>query len=51
MKMNKVKTDSSEHKKAKVVNKNVVARLSHSKYKVALLNSKCFETFNEKNLK
>ena len=33
--------DSSEHKKAKVLNKNVVARISHSEYRDVLLNSKC----------
>ena len=32
--------DSSEHKKAKGVNKNVVARISHSEYKYVLLNNK-----------
>ena len=30
--------DNSEHKKAKEVNKNVVATISHNKYKVILLN-------------
>ena len=33
--------DSSEHKKAKGVNKNVVAIISHSEYKDVLLNKKC----------
>ena len=33
--------DSSEHKKAKCVNKNVVATISHNEYKVVLLNNKC----------
>ena len=33
--------DSSEHKKAKDVNKNVVATISHNDYKDALLNNKC----------
>ena len=33
--------DSSEHKKAKGVNKNVVATISHSEYKDVLLNNKC----------
>ena len=33
---------SSEHKKAKVANKNVVARINHSKCKNVLLNNKCF---------
>ena len=31
--------DDSEHKKAKVVNKNVVARISHNKYKNIFLNT------------
>ena len=34
--------DSSEHKKAKDVNKNVVATISHNEYKDVLLNNKCF---------
>ena len=33
--------DSSENKKAKIVNKNVVEKISHSKYKDVLLNKKC----------
>ena len=33
--------DSSEHKKAKGMNKNVIAKTSHHKYKDALLNKKC----------
>ena len=33
--------NSSEHKKAKDVNKNVVSTISHDEYKDALLNSKC----------
>ena len=33
--------DNSEHKKGKGVNKNVVATISHSDYKVVLLNNKC----------
>ena len=33
--------DNSEHKKAKGVNKNIVARISHNKYKGVLLNKKC----------
>ena len=33
--------DSSEHKKAKGVNKNVVATRSHGEYKNVLLNKKC----------
>ena len=33
--------DSSDHKKAKVVYKNVVATISHGEYKDVLLNNKC----------
>ena len=33
--------DSNEHEKAKSVNKNIVARISHSKNKDFLLNNKC----------
>ena len=33
-------TDSSEHKKAKGVNKNVFKTISHNKYKDVLLNNK-----------
>ena len=33
--------DSSEHKKAKGVNKNVVATINYGKYKDVLLNKKC----------
>ena len=33
--------DNSEHKKAKGVNKNIVATISHNKYKGVLLNKKC----------
>ena len=33
--------DSNEHKKAKGVNKNVVATISHNEYKDVLLNNKC----------
>ena len=33
--------DSSEHKKAKGVNKNVVTTRSHGEYKNVLLNKKC----------
>ena len=33
--------NSSEHKKAKDVNENVVSTISHDEYKDALLNSKC----------
>ena len=32
--------DNSEHKKAKGVNRNVVATISHNKYKYVLLNNK-----------
>ena len=34
--------DNSEHKKAKGVNRNAVATISHSEYKNVLLNKKCF---------
>ena len=34
--------DNSEHKKAKGVNKNIVATISHNEYKNVLLNKKCF---------
>ena len=33
--------DNSEHKKAKGVNRNVVATMSHNEYKDVLLNYKC----------
>ena len=33
--------DNSEHKKAKGVNRNVVATTSHNKYKDVLLNKEC----------
>ena len=33
--------DNSEHKKAKCVNKNVVAVINHNEYKDVLLNQKC----------
>ena len=33
--------DSSEHKKAKGVNRNVAATISHNEYKDVLLNKKC----------
>ena len=33
--------DNNEHKKAKCVNRNVVATISHNEYKDALLNKKC----------
>ena len=35
--------DSSEHKKAKCVNKNVVAIISHNEHKDVLLNNKCLK--------
>ena len=34
--------DSSEHKKAKGVNKNVLPTINHNEYKNALLNNKSF---------
>ena len=33
--------DNSEHWKAKGVNRNVVARITHSEYKDVFLNNKC----------
>ena len=36
-----LKDDISDHKKAKGVNKNVVATLGHNEYKDVLLNNKC----------
>ena len=33
--------DSSEHKKAKVVNRNIVEKITHNEYKDVLLNQKC----------
>ena len=33
--------DNNEHKKAKGVNKNVVATISHNEHKALLLNKKC----------
>ena len=33
--------DSSEYKKVKNVNKNVIARVSHGEYKEVFLNKKC----------
>ena len=33
--------DNSEHKKAKCAYKNIVATLSHNRYKDVLLNNKC----------
>ena len=35
--------DNSEHKKAKGVNKNVVATISHNEYKDVLPNNKCLK--------
>ena len=35
--------DSSEHKKAKCVNKNVVVIISHNEHKDVLLNNKCLK--------
>ena len=40
--------DNSEHKKAKGVNKNVVATISHNEYKDFLMNKKCFNTLRPK---
>ena len=34
--------DSNEHKKAKSMNQNLVAIISHGEYKVVFLNKKCF---------
>ena len=33
--------DNSEHKKAKVTNRNVVPTISHNEHKDVLLNNKC----------
>ena len=33
--------DNSEHEKAKGVNRNIIATISHNKYKDVLLNKKC----------
>ena len=35
--------DNSEHKKAKGVDKNVVAAITHNEYKDVLLNNKCIK--------
>ena len=35
--------DNSEHKKAKDVNRNVVATISHNEYKDVFLNNKCIK--------
>ena len=34
--------DNNEHKKAKDMNKSVVATISHNEYEGVLLNKKCF---------
>ena len=34
--------DKNEHKKPKIVNKNVVARICQNEYKQVLLKNKCF---------
>ena len=39
--------DNSENKKAKCVNRNAVATISHSNNKDVFLNKKCFEIFDE----
>ena len=41
--------DSSEHKKAKVMNKNVVVTISHNEYNDALLNNKCLRLLMNRN--
>ena len=41
--------DFSGYKKAKGVNKNVVAKISHNEYKDVFLNKEKFKTFNEQN--
>ena len=40
-KMHSLLVDKSGHKKAKGVNKDVVATISHNEYKDVLLNNKC----------
>ena len=42
-KMHSFLVDNSEHKKAKLMNKNVVAAISHNEYKDLLLNNKCIK--------
>ena len=37
--------DNSDHKKAKGVNKNVIATISQNEYKDVLLNKKCLRHF------
>ena len=39
--------DNSEHKKAKCVNKNVVATITHNEYKDVLLINQCLRLFSE----
>ena len=39
--MHSLLVDKSEHKKAKGVNKDFVATISHNEYKDILLNNKC----------
>ena len=41
--------DNSEHKKAKGVNRNVVATISHNEYKDVLLNNKCLRHSMNRN--
>ena len=43
----KAKHGNSEHKKAKAVNRNVFASISHNKCKDVLLNKKCLRQMNE----
>ena len=40
-KMHSFLVDNNEHKKAKGVNKNIIAIISHNEYKDVLLNTKC----------
>ena len=42
--------DNSEHKKAKGVNRNVVATISHNEYEDVLLNNKCLRHSQNRNL-
>ena len=39
--------DNKEHRKAKDVNKNAVATISHNEYKDVLLNKKCIRHSSE----
>ena len=41
--------DNSEHKKAKGMSRNVVATISHNKYKDVLLNNKCIRHSMNRN--